>query len=63
MSKEIIDLGYMNGWAKEPEIYKQCLQARKDGEEHNITGKTIHRCVTRTTCLTCGYTYCIDSGD
>ena len=51
------DLDYANGWKEIPEIVKNC----PGGKEHRIEGKSLGRCLSQTTCHTCGYTYKVDS--
>lgn len=60
---EIKDLGWANGWGKTPDIVKDCRDSREKGEDHDMQGHSGGRCVSVTTCNTCGYTYRIDSSD
>ena len=62
---DIVDLGYINGWKHDsiPEIYQKCVDARENREVHDIEWKTIGRCLNKTTCKTCGWTYKVDSSD
>ena len=58
------NLGWQNGWIEEPEIVRQCREARKAGEKHDLTDKPgPWSCTHVVTCKTCGYTYKYDSGD
>lgn len=62
---KIRNLGWVNGWPNgfTPEAVRKCRDAQDRGEKHDIITQTTGRCVTRTTCRTCGYTYQVDSGD
>jgi len=59
------NLGWQNGWKEEPEIVRKCREARKRGEEHDMSGsgKGPWSCTHVVTCKTCEYTYQYDSGD
>lgn len=60
----IINLGYMNGWAEEPEAYKEHIRlTQEEGEKHETSGYSPYRCVTTTICKTCGIEWSVDSGD
>ena len=61
--KPMVNLGYCNGWTETPEIVKKCNEAQDRGEKHEFDGGNEGRCLNRTTCLTCGYTYLTDSSD
>ena len=64
MEKELVNLGYMNGWAgdKGKENYAIVLNCREAG--HTRESHSDHvRCISTCTCRECGYTYKIDSGD
>lgn len=52
---EMKDLGYANGWRKQPEIVKNCTHV-KDIKQ-NRSGS-----VTEFSCKICGYRYKVDSG-
>lgn len=53
------DYGYANGWTETPERVKKCPGAPK----HPLEGKNEGRCLNRTTCPVCRYTYLVDSSD
>jgi hypothetical protein len=56
--REIVDLGYANGWGETPEIVKKCWE-----QDHEREGGNIGRCLSETICRICGYKYKIDSSD
>jgi hypothetical protein len=55
---KMVDFGYANGWTEMPGVVRKCREA-----QHCIPHESIGRCLTKVTCVTCGYTYMIDSGD
>jgi len=58
------DLGWANGWSKNPDMLTACREARKNGEKHDVKETPgPWTCTHRVTCETCGYTYMYDSGD
>ena len=60
--KKIQDLGWANGWQGTPDIVTQCRAARESGEKHEMAGGAgPWHCTHVTTCLTCGYTFKVDS--
>jgi hypothetical protein len=60
----MIDLGYANGWGKNaPKEVIDCEIDTKKNGQHKWEVVNAGRCVTKYTCLTCGYTYKVDSSD
>lgn len=58
------NLGYENGWGSStPQIVLDCRKAIAAGEKHDKETVETGRCLSQTTCKTCGYTYSTDSGD
>lgn len=58
--KEIINLGWANGWDKMPDMIKEC-HTNRNGEKHDIVIKCNYRGYEKVTCHTCGYTYEVDT--
>uniref|UniRef100_A0A6M3LRB5 Uncharacterized protein n=1 Tax=viral metagenome TaxID=1070528 RepID=A0A6M3LRB5_9ZZZZ len=57
MEREMIDLGYMNGWHEgAPEIITKCRKLK-----HMIFSQNVGKCLNRYGCEICGYSYLIDS--
>jgi len=57
--KEIICLGWANGWGSDtPEIVKNC-----ESKGHHQEASNSGRCITIYRCRECGYYYRVDSSD
>lgn len=63
MEKESINLGCINGWISDKEIYLKCKKDREAGNAHEMVYTKIGRGQEQVECKTCGYFYCVDSGD
>ena len=64
MSAPIKDIGCANEWGRAaPPEYQTHLAKIQAGEQHQVEEKLIGRCYHRTTCLTCGITWTVDSSD
>lgn len=52
------DLGFMNGWREEPELYKEAV-----AKGYKFKEKKIGRCLHEYTCEQGDFRYRIDSSD
>lgn len=54
MEKQIIDLGWANGWSKTPEVLRQANEAGFEEEctYHSERGESHYRCETNDTIIT-----------
>lgn len=52
------NLGYTNGWIKEPDIVKECHDMG-----HPKIFRELSKSLTEVSCPECGYYYKIDSSD
>lgn len=55
MDKEVVDLGFANGWKNTPEIVRNCT--------HGQYREAVGSCLTEYGCEVCGYKYLVDSSD
>ena len=62
--ERVKDLGYANGWPSTPPLdYLAHIQGLQAGEFHDVETVQTGRCVSTSTCKTCGIRWSIDSGD
>lgn len=75
MCKEIVDLGYANGW-RQSEVYtikdrqRVVIKPAVDNTpqivkdcQHTKQYTTVGRCLTKAVCEVCGFSYLLDSSD
>lgn len=62
MEKQIVNLGWMNGWHGEIEEKNRQILRECSAKGHKVKENgDFCRCVSETTCVECGYTFKVDS--
>lgn len=64
--ENVKDMGTANAWDRGTPVPVEMLaheQAIKAGEHHVMKSRTVGRCLTETTCETCGIKWTTDSSD
>ena len=56
----LIDLGYMNSWSKNPELYDKCV---KEKHKLSLQKDPFSRCITHYYCPKCRIKFSVDSSD